>query len=84
MKTTELITMLSRDATHAAPPSQKWLQVALLLAALAVTLGLTLVELARARALPVVINIRDSDRCLFHAAFGAVWSNTLPMMVYLA
>lgn len=34
----------------------------------ALSLGLTLVELARAAALPVVINIRTADRTLFHAA----------------
>lgn len=34
----------------------------------ALHLGLTLVEMARAQALPVVVNIRTPDRCLFHAA----------------
>lgn len=34
----------------------------------ALALGLKLVELARAGDLPVVIDIRTADRCLFHAA----------------
>jgi uncharacterized protein (UPF0303 family) len=34
----------------------------------ALALGLRLVEIARAGNLPVVINIRTADRCLFHAA----------------
>lgn len=34
----------------------------------ALALGLTLVELARSGNLPVVIDIRTADRCLFHAA----------------
>ena len=34
----------------------------------ALSLGLTLVELARARALPVVISIRTPERILFHCA----------------
>lgn len=42
----------------------------------ALSLGLTLVELARAAALPVVINIRTADRTLFHAALpGAAPNN---------
>ena len=73
MKTTELITMLSRDATHAAPPSQKWLQVALLLAALAVTLGLTLVIY---RLNPHLFDILKTTwfwlRFLFLSATGAI------------
>lgn len=34
----------------------------------ALHLGLTLVEMARVQALPIVINIRTPDRTLFHAA----------------
>ncbi len=34
----------------------------------ALALGLTLVELARAANLPVVIDIRSAERCFFHAA----------------
>jgi uncharacterized protein (UPF0303 family) len=34
----------------------------------ALHLGLTLVEMARVQALPIVINIRSPDRTLFHAA----------------
>ena len=34
----------------------------------ALSLGLKLVEMARAENLPVVINIRSADRCFFHAA----------------
>ncbi len=34
----------------------------------ALALGLVLLELAQAEALPVVINIRDASRCYFHAA----------------
>lgn len=34
----------------------------------ALQLGLILVTMARAKALPVVIDIRTADRCLFHAA----------------
>lgn len=34
----------------------------------ALDLGMALVDLARTRALPVVINIRTADRTLFHAA----------------
>lgn len=33
----------------------------------ALRLGLTLVDMARKRGLPVVIDIRTPDRCLFHA-----------------
>lgn len=41
-------------------------------------LGTTLVEMARADGLPVVINIRTAQRCLFHAALpGATALNDL-------
>lgn len=44
----------------------------------ALALGLRLVDMARAAALPVVINIRSADRCLFHAALpGAAPLNDL-------
>lgn len=35
---------------------------------MAFELGLVLVEIARSRELPVVIDIRDATRCFFHAA----------------
>jgi uncharacterized protein (UPF0303 family) len=34
----------------------------------ALALGLTLVEMARTAAMPIVIDIRSADRCFFHAA----------------
>ncbi|MDQ2066779.1 heme-binding protein [Xinfangfangia sp. CPCC 101601] len=44
----------------------------------ALALGLKLVEMAQAEALPVVINIRSADRCYFHAAMpGATPLNDL-------
>ena len=44
----------------------------------ALALGMILVDLARAGNLPVVINIRTANRCLFHAALpGAAALNDL-------
>jgi uncharacterized protein (UPF0303 family) len=36
--------------------------------AMAFTLGMTLVEMAKVESLPIVINIRSANRCYFHAA----------------
>lgn len=35
---------------------------------MALTLGMSLVAIAKAEALPIVINIRSANRCYFHAA----------------
>lgn len=44
----------------------------------ALKLGLLIVEMARVENMPVVINIRTADRCLFHAAMpGATALNDL-------